>query len=48
MIPGLKEMDLPKNPHMSPHTHYLHALYIAYIETTIKYTLPAYVSSDCI
>jgi len=36
MIPGLQEMDLPKNTQLSPHTIYLHAVYTAYVRTIIK------------
>jgi len=29
-------MDLPETPHLSPHTHYLHAVCTGYVRTVIK------------
>jgi len=48
MFLGLQDMDLPKDPELSPHTYYLHSVYTAYIQIIIKYTLPACVSSGFI
>ena len=32
-------MDFLENPHLSPHTHCLHAVCTGYVRTKIKYTL---------
>ena len=36
-----QEMDLPETPHLSPHTHYLHAVYTGYVRTVMKVILLA-------
>jgi len=35
-INGFHEMDLLENPHLSPHTHYIHAVYTGYVRTIVK------------
>jgi len=36
-----QEMALPETPHLSPHTHYLHAVCTGYVRTVMKVILPA-------
>jgi len=36
-----QDLDLPETPHLSPHTHYIHAVCTGYVRTVIKVILPA-------
>jgi hypothetical protein len=41
MILGIQEIEFLENPNVSPHTHYVHAVYTGCVQTVIKDNLPA-------
>jgi len=36
-----QDVDLPETPHLSPHTHYIHAVCTGYVRTVMKFILLA-------